>query len=93
MVCSKCGKCCKIIAFEIEHRHYTAEDLRYFEARGIRIERKNRNRDYEIVPYRCKYLTDDNLCSIWETRPDICNKEKRGNTRIYVPSGCTDEKT
>lgn len=24
----------------------------------------------------CKYLTDDNLCSIYDTRPELCNMEK-----------------
>lgn len=28
--------------------------------------------DYDIGNGRCKYLTDDNLCSIYDQRPNVC---------------------
>lgn len=32
--------------------------------------------EYDIGNGKCKFLTDDNLCAIYQTRPDICNVDK-----------------
>lgn len=32
--------------------------------------------DYDSGNGKCKYLTADNLCAIYENRPDICNVDK-----------------
>jgi len=90
MTCSKCGKCCKVLAFTVPHMHYSDDELRYFKLRGVVFERINRNNDYMIVPCRCSLLGDDNLCKDYENRPDVCRKGKR-KLAIYKPKGCTDE--
>lgn len=92
MVCSRCGSCCKTITITSKHRHLTESDKKYWEFRGIKLERLNREVDRMIIPCRCIHLGEDNLCKIWETRPDMCRKEFRRTKGIYVPSECTDER-
>lgn len=33
-------------------------------------------KEYDLGNGVCRYLTSNNLCSIYENRPDICNSEK-----------------
>lgn len=33
-------------------------------------------KEYDRGDGVCKYLTEDNLCAIYEGRPDICNTDK-----------------
>ena len=54
--CKQCGSCCKILG---SHRPLKEEDrllLQIFD-RGDGV---------------CEHLTEDNLCNIYETRPEIC---------------------
>jgi len=90
LVCSKCGECCKYLTFTIPHKHRTDDEINYFNLRGVRFERINRNVDRMIVPCRCEWLGEDNLCMHFEDRPDVCRKEKR-KLKIWRPPGCTDE--
>ena len=91
MVCSKCGTCCKYQVVEVQHQIYTQSDMNYYNYHDIIFERKNRNVDYKLIPCRCKYLGEDNLCKIFHNRPDICDKNRRGNHRVYRFKQCTDE--
>ena len=94
MVCSKCGACCKSKVFEIAVQAFSEDELTYYSYRGITFELRFEDRCrkmFMIVPCRCMHLLPDNTCAIFETRPDICNKLKRGNTRIFKFKGCTDE--
>ena len=40
---------------------------------------------YDLGNGRCIHLTDNNLCDIYETRPDICNVEV-----LYMKKFCFD---
>ena len=85
MDCSKCdGKCCKYVALEID----TPEDLEDFENIKWYVVHKNVNIYVEedgiwnlefITP--CEYLGENNLCKIYNRRPDIC--------RDYNQEECT----
>lgn len=44
-------------------------DLKVFEANGIDF-------PFEVNNGRCEKLTEDNKCSVYESRPDICNIDK-----------------
>lgn len=91
-ICSKCGRCCKYIVFLVPHKDRTPDEDKYYDGRGIRFIRADRTTDHELVPCRCKYLDDNNMCTIWETRPSICNNQKRDkDQRIYKWPGCTGE--
>ena len=59
-VCQRCGACCKILN---THRPVKMVD---------RLILKLFNRGDGI----CRFLRDDNLCSIYEARPNICRVDK-----------------
>jgi len=89
--CIRCGWCCTKKVVEVPHKILTISDQDYYKYHGIIIERKDRNTDRQIIPCRCIHLTKDNLCDIWETRPDMCDKTRRGNHKIYSPPWCQGE--
>ena len=71
MACSQCGKCCKEFAFELDGKGtWIKEFIKFLEftrpdsflgvPNGLRI----------IV--KCKYLSEDNICNIYNERPEIC---------------------
>jgi Fe-S-cluster containining protein len=86
VLCSYCpAKCCKYFAMPIEKpkawRDY--EFIRWFllhDKASIFTE----NGDWFLLVHtKCKHLRDDNLCGIYETRPDIC--------RDYTTKNCEYE--
>lgn len=80
------------MTYIVPHQVYTKDELDYYSYRGITFDRINRTQDRQIIPCRCKHLSSDNKCMIWDTRPDVCNKEKRAKGQaIFTPPGCTDE--
>ena len=62
--CTKCGLCCKQLANTLANQHSLPQKLQDL---------------LSIFPYRpkpdgsCPKLTEDGLCSVYETRPIICN--------------------
>ena len=90
--CIECGaKCCKFIAISLDEfddemdphpeRYFTLhENLRVVETRfGKEI----------VIESRCKALREDNTCSIYEDRPDMCRNFVAKNIHRYcVPRGC-----
>jgi len=81
--CKRCGaKCCTYFCFQIDEPDDFNEfdDLRWYlchEGVSIHIE----DGDWYIsIANRCKMLTEDNLCRIYEERPIIC--------RTYSPDNC-----
>jgi len=89
--CSKCGWCCSYLTFIVPRKRLNEGDKRYFEYHGVTFERRDRNTDYEHVYSRCVHLTSENLCDIFSTRPDICDRTRRGSHKIYIKKGCTGE--
>jgi len=75
--CAACGgTCCRYITIEIEkpkHR-VDVDEVRWFLAHEhieVFIEDK---RWYVQVHNRCKHLTDDNRCAIYDDRFDVCRQ-------------------
>ena len=62
--CTKCGLCCKQLANTLANQHSLPQKLQDL---------------LSIFPYRpkpdgsCPKLTEDGLCSVYESRPIICN--------------------
>jgi len=78
--CDKCdAKCCTYFCFEIDEPDdfQEFEDIRWFlchEGVSIHIE----DGDWYIsLANRCKYLTAENRCEIYEDRPIICRNYGR----------------
>lgn len=76
--CQNCmpAKCCTYFALEVDE----PEDRKDFEAMLWQIAHKGvsfyieRKRWYMMVDSVCTFLTEDNQCGIYETRPNICRE-------------------
>ena len=77
VLCDYCtGKCCRYFAMPIE----TPEDfkdyeyIRWYMLHGETTIFCEDDDWYLMVHNRCDHLMDDNRCSIYETRPQICRE-------------------
>lgn len=81
--CKKCGECCKAIAEEILQPKTKDDynDLKWYlwhENINLAIDKDNK---WVIeIKTRCKHLTKNNQCKIYNQRPPVC--------RNYSPSQC-----
>jgi Fe-S-cluster containining protein len=86
VLCTHCGaKCCRYFAFPIDTptEWQDFDYLRWYllhEHASVFVED---DCWYLLVHNRCKYLGDDHLCGIYETRPQIC--------RDYTTDNCEYE--
>jgi len=69
--CSKCGECCRVLKVKVKER-MTGDLWKYFETRGVRVERAPRWTILTFPNFPCPHLGPDNLCKIYENRPFIC---------------------
>ena len=69
MICQKCGHCCKTITLPApQATHLLQKQNREFlHARGFTLGEKTMS-----VISRCPHLTEDNLCDMYATRPEVC---------------------
>jgi len=77
--CEKCGNCCKGFALDIQPKNVNLENITLLEIHDVPV----KEGFTLFVPHRCKHLTDESLCDIWENRPQVCRNyfcegEKRG---------------
>jgi len=81
--CQKCGaKCCRYFCFEIDEpdSYEEFEDVRWYLCHeGVTVHVDDGDW-YISIENRCKNLTDNGLCAIYEDRPLIC--------RGYSPENC-----
>ena len=81
-ICQKCaGLCCRYLALPIENptTKNDYDDIRWYLAHeGISVFVED-GEWYINIASRCKYLTSENLCDIYETRPRICRGYKDGS--------------
>jgi Fe-S-cluster containining protein len=86
MLCSYCtAKCCRYFALPIDTPE-TWKDFEYIRWYLLHERATVFVEDdcwYLLVHNRCKHLRDDNLCSSYQTRPQIC--------RDYAPKNCEYE--
>ena len=91
--CTECGKCCADIY--LLYAEKTIETVEEFEAL------REDNADYEqFIPiettvqgvvFRCKHLGDDNRCTTYETRPELCRLYPNEVMMLkggYLPEEC-----
>jgi Fe-S-cluster containining protein len=81
-LCTYCtAKCCRYFALPIDTPE-TWEDFEYIrwfllhDRAAIFTEEKSW---YLLVYTRCKHLRDDNLCGIYDTRPQVCREYSTSN--------------
>jgi Fe-S-cluster containining protein len=69
--CTRCAKCCKIMSVPI--RELAPGQVEFVKAKGFEI----RSTDQGWFLYWhgvCPHLHDENICDIYETRPELCKK-------------------
>lgn len=85
--CLTCANCCKTAPPLI-----TKSDIRKI-ASHLNISNKNFERDYVITDYNgemsfsfvpCRFLQNDNTCSIYEVRPDACRRYPHTDEKEYA---------
>ena len=86
--CDKCsGRCCRYAAMEIDTPQTKSEfdEIRWYTAhRGVSVFVEDK-RWYVNFATRCNFLTRDNQCEAYETRPKICRSHKA--TECEGPDG------
>lgn len=84
--CSRCeGICCKNLAVEIgePETKKEIEELRWqlhFDTVRVYLHGKSW---YQLVEGKCIYLSEDNLCTIYERRSSICRKHNPPDCEFY----------
>ncbi len=86
VLCEYCtAKCCRYFALPIEvpDTFEELEYLRWFMLHDRASVFKEDDDWYLLVHTKCKHLKDDNMCGIYDTRPEIC--------RAYTTDNCEYE--
>ena len=75
--CARCGgKCCRYITIQIDRptRKVDVDEIRWFLAHH-NVEVFIEDRKWYVQAYnRCKHLTEDNRCAIYEDRFQVCRE-------------------
>lgn len=90
--CQECGaRCCKFISISIEEfpENMDGNPERYFTLHeNVKVVETRYGKEI-VISSRCKALSDDNTCSIYDDRPDMCRNFNEENIHLYcVPRGC-----
>ena len=90
--CLECGaKCCKFISIGLDEfpADLDPDPERYFNLHeGVRVVETRGGREI-VIASRCSALREDDTCSIYEDRPDLCrNFTEKTAGRYCVPRGC-----
>jgi Fe-S-cluster containining protein len=84
--CEKCpALCCKDLSIRILRPRTKAEieDLKWqLQFDTVRIYIRN-GRWYQLVKGRCMYLGDDNRCTIYAERPEMCRKHNPPDCEFF----------
>ena len=81
MQCSQCGLCCKIFSFAPDNNAPKHVDKWFGEM--------------TIIPIgygKCPYLGDDNKCTVYKTRPEVCRNFNCWEHEMRVRYGCSFNK-
>jgi len=85
MKCKRCGECCRYINVEIP-KDYNI-DLLFLAARKIKIIRTKSGLILSI-PSICPHLTENNLCRIYDNRPQACRRFPLETNEDFMPKDC-----
>lgn len=87
-LCRKCAAlCCRNLAIQIyrPRTHDEIEDLKWqlqFDRVQVFIRHK---RWYQLIESTCMYLSKDNQCTVYDTRPSRCRTYSRDNCEHHGP--------
>jgi Fe-S-cluster containining protein len=90
--CRECGaKCCKFLSISLGDfpAELDCSPERYFALHEhIRIVETRFGKE-AVIDSRCSALREDDTCSIYGDRPDLCRNFNKRTARFYsVPKGC-----
>jgi hypothetical protein len=72
-------------------RPKTQDRINYYKIHGCKVERKNREEYFIIVPARCEALSDDFRCKLHGTdkKPLACRRfDENHREGYYITDGC-----
>ena len=75
--CLKCGGCCISVGIWYPLKDINNDLLTWHLYHGATIIYTSDEHVYGVeYPIKCKHLTKDNLCAIFDNRPSICRENK-----------------
>jgi len=84
-ICTNCGaKCCKYFALEIDEPDCQDEyeDVRWYLCHENTWVFIDDGKWYLYLHNKCRYLDDNNLCTIYDSRPKICREHNQVDCEI-----------
>lgn len=85
--CTSCGACCKLIGIAKKQLIKLAKKEEQMNDRELQVY----NFPHKIKPNgSCEHLLDNNLCAIYEIRPDICRVDKTWETHYSTVMSKSD---
>lgn len=69
--CSSCGACCTFITLQVNPQYRDPDIKRWIELHDIKLIEKDGGL-FARIGTPCSKLRKDNLCGIYEDRPNVC---------------------
>lgn len=81
--CENCGACCRCFPIFASKSDAEREPTIMEEARKLEAHLATEDKAYQLYPLpfheRCAFLKEDQLCRIYETRPEVCRRFEAGS--------------
>ncbi|MEM1221996.1 MAG: YkgJ family cysteine cluster protein [Verrucomicrobiota bacterium] len=81
--CENCGACCGCFPIFASRSDAQREPKIRDETRTLAAHLQTEDKAYQLFPLpfqdRCAFLKDDQLCRIYETRPQVCRRFEAGS--------------
>lgn len=81
--CDRCGACCRTFPILVSIGDARREPR--IESEALRVEEWQRSQEWEFrlhpLPFNrgCPFLSDDDSCSVYDTRPTVCRAFEAGS--------------
>lgn len=83
--CEACGACCRCFPIFASQTDAGREPRILNETRKLEPHLATSDKAYQMFPLpfhsTCVFLRDDQLCQIYETRPDVCRRFEAGSAQ------------
>ena len=83
--CTECGACCRCFPIFASSADAEREPRIKRETRGVEEYLQTTDRAYQMYPLpfheACAFLKEDQLCQIYETRPEVCRRFEAGSAQ------------
>lgn len=83
--CTRCGACCRCFPIFASEVDAAREPMIRKESLLLALHLRKAERSYKLFPLpfleQCSFLKEDQLCRIYETRPDVCRHFEPGGVQ------------